>query len=52
MTDDDVTESDRRLTKMRAAGHKPATDDEAQATLDATLHAMEWGCAEVNNHLS
>jgi hypothetical protein len=32
----------RRIAQMRASGHKPPTDDEAQSTLDATLQGMEW----------
>jgi hypothetical protein len=27
---------------MRATGHKAASEEETQATLDATLDAMEW----------
>jgi len=35
-------ESERRLTKMRAAGHESSSDDEAQATFDQTMAMLEW----------
>jgi hypothetical protein len=35
-------EAARRQAQMKAAGHEAPSDDEAQATLDATLTSMEW----------
>lgn len=32
----------QRIASMRATGHKAASEEETQATLDATLDAMEW----------
>jgi len=36
------SEASQRQARMRAAGHQASSDDEAQATLDATLSSMEW----------
>ena len=35
-------EASQRQAQMRAAGHQAPSDEEAQATLDATLTSMEW----------
>jgi len=34
-------EAKQRQARMLAAGHQIPSDDEAQATLDATIHSME-----------
>jgi len=35
-----IEEAKQRQDRMRAAGHQIPSDDEAQATLDATIHSM------------
>ena len=36
-----IEEAKQRQARMLVAGHQIPSDDEAQATLDATIHSME-----------